>query len=312
MEKFHMVVVVIMVSPAIAKGVPLPIGVWPLNVGTRGLDMSSSGNDVTETTLTFAKGPEGEDGTATQFAKGQFLIIEKRAKTIGGMSFSFMLQLYPVNEETIYLFDYRPGGNGEYDHFAVVNGEVYMKLFEKGTGSLIIGGHYSSLPKPTLNQWSFVAITYDFDTMTSLACVNAVCVTKEANSGFVQGTEHTPDGDVRIGTHENIGTRMACIRLYDVALAKEDILERMKYYRKCSISNGLGFKLFQAVQPMPLADSWVVPNVYFIDDCYISCLRNLKCCAISNAIIGTCRVGVYKNNTMLTSGNENAYVVRYL
>ena len=79
-----------------------------------------------------------------------------------------------------------------------------------------------------------MAISYDINSRTTLLCVSDKCQSLALVPGIAPGTLHDSDRDVRVGTWSNVGMRIACLTLYNVALSAEEIVEKRFYSPTCT------------------------------------------------------------------------------
>lgn len=205
---------------------------WHLDDGVSPtVDSSGNGNNAVLTNAPSWQTDDGGqwDGQNVQFATGRHLLFNGSSNyltiadsaTMDGMAqvtFSFWIRR--TSSGSGYLFNKFPSGNSaQYSYIMKIDSSNQL-LFLLFDGTAEAGGSFvNTIP---VNNWSFVAFTYDGATMRTY--INGVVSpTTYARTGVVRNTT----ADVLIGCDRDFGEKFAGgmdeVRIYNRALSAAEI-----------------------------------------------------------------------------------------
>ncbi|XP_064646333.1 uncharacterized protein LOC135499492 [Lineus longissimus] len=257
--------------------------------------------------MTFAEGPDGDSNSSLEFSKDLFYYIKQRegnkSVDVSG-SFTVMMHVWLENTRIFYFFDWRSVTYVK-DHLVIKSMVPRMVLYEKESGQFLVQEDFWDL-KLHVRKWYFLAVSYDHLNGIALACVDDQC--QAVNQVAVSSsTKHRSFPDVKIGTSTNAGTRLACLRLYDIAMTETNIVKKRHYSPHC-LDGDATFTLYENASPIPPEDIVANTTMYEVIECISQCALRRHCRAV-NFNSESCIMGIYQNETLLTSGSEMAYVM---
>ncbi|CAH1267495.1 CSMD3 [Branchiostoma lanceolatum] len=238
-------------------------GLWPLNARYGASDITGNGNNGTATGTQLAPGPYGDDNGAFQFSgtADSYIDIPNNGKLDVRYSYTILAHIYPTGEAGP-IFDY-VGNNGWAVHLWQTSPQ---ELFMRPVGR---DGHLSpGVIADVLQQnaWNYVGGTYNHVTGNASIWINDALVS-ESHIGVADVASQYPirvaerDGDSRI-----FEGRIACLQLYNYAMAEEQIVAVRDVCREgCPVAdyvrfNGVCYRSFTELKTRAEASQTCAAN----------------------------------------------------
>ncbi|XP_064626600.1 uncharacterized protein LOC135487130 [Lineus longissimus] len=218
---------------------PQPIGFWPLDKESGFTDISGYEHNARGSDVTLATGPNEIADTAYEFygRETSFLNITRTPMLDVGVNGSFSYSAYVYSTKTTgCLLEWDPMGSvGTHGLMFWIwpNSEFFIHIPGTGTGPHGTGSNIPELAV-TLNDWHFVAASYNYQTGQLIMKVDSWLWTKskikrhaKTDSSFLWIGKRTREKS--IPEQSWFEGRMSCVMLFNQALT-EDNLEELRTY----------------------------------------------------------------------------------
>jgi hypothetical protein len=200
---------------------------------TGAADSSENGNQGEVYNGRYTLGPKGEQGRAVEFlgAENSYVKIKNNGSLDTKYSLSILMQINPA--EAGILFNY---GNDEYGLSLAISQQNRLKFRVREREKSLGFAEEAESEALVLGQWSFIAVTYDYNTGMAKIFVNEKETGKYefATPRLIETSKDVRFGNVEGQSGFNYKGLMSCVQVYDRALTSDEISKK----RQCPAGPG--------------------------------------------------------------------------
>lgn len=214
------------------KGLPKAAALLPLNLGTRGKDITNRNPKAIVRNVRYAPGPYGRRGGSTKFLgrSNSYIQVPNRGGIDTINSITILAWIYP-NGRPGPIFNYHPNGEG-------------VQLWVKGRYGRILSARFPKRSKrkrtPLIQRrilrpkrWQFVGARYNQKTGYASIWVNGRRVGIKKIGRFQIATNYPARMGARIGNNKYFKGRIACLQIYKKALTKREVISAKRVCSGC-------------------------------------------------------------------------------
>ena len=202
------------------------MAVYPLNLNTKGRDISFSRNPHGRLRgVRYALGPDNSRGGSVEFygRSNSYIDFPNRGKIDTKRSITLLAWIYHIGQAGP-IFNYMPNGWGV--HFWMVSPTTLFARFTRRRGRRFTPAIYSQSVRR--RKWQFVGATYNYRTGMARLFLNARFVARKRIGRFRLATNYPARMGARIGDRRYFRGRISCMQVYNQALNKNQILVRQR------------------------------------------------------------------------------------